>query len=55
VAAGPPLEVLTPALIERVWKARADVHVRPGSPPSASCAGRQRMGWGAIGIPYGAG
>lgn len=30
VAAGPPVEVLTPALIERVWKVRAHVDVVDG-------------------------
>lgn len=30
VAAGPPAELLTPALIERVWNVRADVDVVDG-------------------------
>lgn len=52
VAAGPPVEVLTPALTERVWNVRADVDVvrsrrDPLPAPVTGGGGRD-----AIGIPY---
>jgi len=55
VAAGPPVEVLTPALTGRVWNVRVDVDVvdagRLDPLPAPVTGGGGR---GVIGIPYGA-